>query len=121
MKPSFLNLFMKKLTSEALMTATTSSPATSLRSSTASLVIDEVITTPLPMSILTWAVFCPLASLDYASAKLISRAELLHLFGLRNFQRALLPSLLAQNPDRGACGRVPGVMATRSQCFLEAT
>jgi hypothetical protein len=57
------------ITSDAFTTATTLSPTASLRSSTASLVIEEAIITPFPMSILTWAV-----KLDHFPAQLISRA-----------------------------------------------
>src|SRR5215472_353117 len=52
--------YLATITSEALMTAIASSPAANLKSSTASLVIEEVMTTPLPMSIRTCAVVAPL-------------------------------------------------------------
>src|SRR5262245_64694662 len=44
------------ITSEALTTAKTSSPFAIARSSTASLVMDDVTMIPPPMSIRTWAV-----------------------------------------------------------------
>src|ERR1700691_3751812 len=47
------------ITSDALMIAATASPGLSARSSTASLVIDAVTITPLPMSMRTWAVVWP--------------------------------------------------------------
>src|SRR5580658_3562860 len=51
--------YFATITSDALMTAIASSPILRPRSSTASLVIDEVITTPLPISIRTCAVVWP--------------------------------------------------------------
>src|ERR1700722_2643579 len=47
------------MTSDALITAIAASPTLRPSSSTASLVIDEVITTPLPISIRTCAVVWP--------------------------------------------------------------
>src|SRR5262249_47736156 len=47
------------MTSDALMTAQASSPALRLRSATASFVIADVMTVPLPMSILTCDVVAP--------------------------------------------------------------
>src|SRR5262249_1480140 len=47
------------MTSDALMTAQASSPVLRLRSATASFVIEDVITIPLPMSIRTWDVVAP--------------------------------------------------------------
>src|SRR5262249_4678064 len=47
------------MTSDALMTAQASSPVSRLRSATASFVIEDVMTMPLPMSIRTWDVVAP--------------------------------------------------------------
>src|SRR5262245_29500321 len=47
------------MTSDALMTAQASSPVLRLRSATASFVIAEVMTIPLPISIRTWDVVAP--------------------------------------------------------------
>ena len=47
------------MTSDALMTAQASSPALRLRSATASFVIADVMTIPLPISIRTWDVVVP--------------------------------------------------------------
>src|SRR6516162_9873222 len=47
------------MTSDALMTAQASSPVLRLRSATASFVIEDVMTMPLPISIRTWDVVAP--------------------------------------------------------------
>src|SRR5262249_52791438 len=47
------------MTSDALMTAQASSPVSRLRSATASFVIADVMTIPLPISIRTWDVVAP--------------------------------------------------------------
>src|SRR6202000_1598335 len=54
-----LRCYLPTITSEALMIAVAVSPTFSPRSSTASLVIEDVRITPLPISIRTWAVVWP--------------------------------------------------------------
>ena len=70
-----LSPHLPTITFEALMTANASSPTLGPRSSTASLVIDEVTTTPPPMSIRT----CSCLTLRYCdnlTIEMIAGAEL---------------------------------------------
>ena len=58
-----LRRYLPIITSEALTTTVTVSPTASSRSSTASLVMEEVTMLPPPMSTRIWAVVWPLARL----------------------------------------------------------
>src|SRR5262245_55648139 len=58
--------------------ATTLSSSARLRSSTASLVIEAVTITPLPMSTFTCCSGRALVNLDHTTDELVSRADFLH-------------------------------------------
>src|SRR5258705_7215877 len=67
--------YFATITSDALMKAIASSPTARPRSSIASLVIDAVTTTPLPISIRTCAVVLALLSGNDLAAELVACAE----------------------------------------------
>src|SRR5262249_30081467 len=77
------------MTSDALMTAQASSPVLRLRSATASFVIADVMTMPLPMSIRTWDVVAPFLT---STILPLSWLRALSFFMVYSFQEFRVPS-----------------------------
>src|SRR5262249_1525513 len=92
------------MTSDALMTAQASSPVLRLRSATASFVIEDVMTIPLPMSIRTWDVVAPFLT---STILPLSWLRALSFFMVYSFQEFVLMAPRLRSPSATVLHRLP--------------